>query len=266
MAQIRFDGRAVLVTGAGRGLGAAYARALAERGALVAVHDAGVDPDGSGADAAIAEVVAAQLPRAIAITTNLETREGCEAAVQTTLDAFGQLDGLVSNAGLVHFAAIEEVRPEQWELQRTVNLDASFWLARAVFPHMKQRRYGRVVLTTSVRAMVVDGNEDGLATYTAAKLGVVGLMNGLAAEGAEHGIRVNTVSPVAATRMFRRRAAPGELDPEEVAPGVVFLASEACDLNGVVLRASGGRFSLARWVFDAEFDARDAETVAERLS
>jgi NAD(P)-dependent dehydrogenase (short-subunit alcohol dehydrogenase family) len=257
---IRLDGSAVLVTGAGRGLGRAYARALAGRGASVVVHDAGVDKDGSGSDARVAEDVARELPRAVAVTTNLETRDGCEAAVRAAVDAFGRLDALVSNAGLVHFAPIENVDSETWERQRAVNLDAAFWLARAAFPYMKRQRYGRIVLTTSGRAMMVEGNEDGLATYTAAKLGVVGLMFALAAEGASHGIRVNAVSPVAATRMLRRHAEPGELEPEQVAPAVVFLASEACDLNGVLVRASGGRFSHAEIRFGAEVDLGPSPT------
>lgn len=254
---IRLDNRVVLVTGAGRGLGRAYARALAERGAAVVVHDAGVDPDGSGGDAQIAEAVARELPKALAVTAS---RRGKDARPRSRLRSKRSDASTPSSRTRASCTSRRSRRSSRRRGSGAVNLDAAFWLGRAAFPYMKRQRYGRIVLTTSGRAMMVEGNENGLSTYTAAKLGVVGLMFALAAEGAEHGIRVNAVSPVAATRMLRRGAEPGELEPEHVAPAVVFLASETCDLNGVVVRASGGQFSVAGMRFGDEVDLGPSPT------
>jgi NAD(P)-dependent dehydrogenase (short-subunit alcohol dehydrogenase family) len=128
---------------------------------------------------------------------------------------------------------------------RAIGVDAAFHLARAVVPHMQQRGYGRIVLTTSGRAMRVEDCVPGLIAYSAAKMAQVGLMVGLAAELHGTGIEVNAVSPVAATRVLRRQAP--ELRPELVAPAVAFLASSACRTSGVVVNAAGGRFSAAAW-------------------
>jgi NAD(P)-dependent dehydrogenase (short-subunit alcohol dehydrogenase family) len=126
-----------------------------------------------------------------------------------------------------------------------IGVDAPFHLARAAVPHMRRQGYGRIVLTTSGRAMRVEDCVPGLIAYSAAKMAQVGLMVGLAAELHDTGIRVNAISPVAATRVLRRRAP--ELLPELVAPAVAFLASSACEISGAVLNAAGGRFSAAWW-------------------
>ena len=146
-----------------------------------------------------------------------------------------------------------------------LSVNAPFYLLRAALPHMRQQNYGRIVLTTSGRAMRVEDCVPGLTAYCTGKMGGVGLMIGLAAELRETGIRINAISPVAATRMLRRSAP--ELRPELVAPGVAFLASSACDVSGAVLRAAGGRFSGAWWSAGSELDLGTAvapETIAER--
>jgi NAD(P)-dependent dehydrogenase (short-subunit alcohol dehydrogenase family) len=246
---IRFDSQVIIVTGAGRGLGAAYARLLAARGGAVVVHDAGVAQDGSGFDPSVAEAVVREIAAsggtAVASYENLEDAAACRRVVEFAVARFGRLDALVHNAGLVIFASLEETAPAVWDRMVAIGVDAPFHLARAAVPHMRRQGYGRIVLTTSGRAMRAEDCVPGLIAYSATKMAQVGLMVGLAAELRDTDIRVNAISPVAATRVLRRSAP--ELAPDLVAPGVVFLASSACGMTGAVLHAAGGRFSAAWW-------------------
>jgi NAD(P)-dependent dehydrogenase (short-subunit alcohol dehydrogenase family) len=265
---IRFDGRVAVVTGAGRGLGAAYARALADRGAALVVHDAGVGRDGEGDDPSVADAVVTEIRgaggTAVASHENLGSEAGCARVIATAVDEFGRLDVLVNNAGLVLYQPIEEA-VHSWERLRRVNVDAPFHLSRAAFPLMKRQRYGRIVFTTSGIAMSAEDTRPGLAAYAAGKMAQFGLMVVFAAEGAEHGIRANAISPVAATRIYTGEVRPGELEPEQVAPGVVYLASEACDANGVVLGAAGGLFATRRWWRDPGVDFGKALVTPEQI-
>jgi NAD(P)-dependent dehydrogenase (short-subunit alcohol dehydrogenase family) len=246
---IRFEGQVAIVTGAGRGLGAAYARLLAQRGASVVVHDAGVAQDGSGFDPMVADAVVSEIMgsggSAAACYANLEEASAGERIVAFALERYGRIDALVHNAGLVMFASLEETTPQLWDRMQAIGVDAAFHLARAAVPHMKRRGYGRIVLTTSGRAMRVEDCVPGLIAYSATKMAQVGLMVGLAAELQGMDVHVNAISPVAATRVLRRRAP--ELLPELVAPAVAFLASSACRMSGVVVNAAGGRFSSGAW-------------------
>lgn len=255
---IRFDDRVAVVTGSGRGLGAAYAALLAGRGAAVVVHDAGVRPDGTGADPSVADAVVRSIRAdggtAVACYENLGSRDACHAVIETAVRSFGRVDVLVHNAGIVTFTPLEEVDGGTLDLALSVNAVAPLWLAQAAFPHMRARRYGRIVLTTSGRAMSPDHALPGLTTYALGKMAQVGLMHGLAAEGVDWGIRANAVSPVAATRMLRREVDPATFRPEQVAPAVAFLASDRCDTSGVVLRASNGSFAVAGYSGGAETD------------
>jgi NAD(P)-dependent dehydrogenase (short-subunit alcohol dehydrogenase family) len=247
---IRFDGRTVLVTGAGRGLGRAYAQAFAARGATVVVHDAGVGRGGEGGDRAVADAVVAEIQaaggRAFAAYEDLTGEDACVALVDFVVGELGRLDVVVNNAGLVIYEELEEAE-RSWELMRRVHIDAPFHVSRAAFPVMKRQRYGRIVFTTSGIAMSAEDTRAGLAAYCAGKMAQFGLMVVLAAEGREHGILANAISPVAATRVYTRPAQPGELEPEQVAPGVLFLASAQCPVSGVVLAAAGGRFDVRQW-------------------
>jgi len=257
MTPIRFDGQVVLVTGAGRGLGATYARAFAERGASVVVHDAGVAMDGSGGDHAPADAVVAEIRaaggEAVANYENLEDADAPTRIVESALERFGRLDAVVQNAGLVVWEEIEDA-DGSWERMRRVNVDAPFHLTRAAFPAMKERGYGRFVFTTSGRAMSAERTRPGLAAYAVGKMAHFALAMVAEAEGAEHGIHANAVAPAAATRMLTRSVEPGELEPEQVAPAVVFLASDRCTFGGKVVEAGGGAFDVASWTSSDEVD------------
>ena len=253
---IRFDGQVIIVTGDGRGLGAAYARLLAARGGAVVVHDAGVAQDGRGFDASVADAVASEITAAggmaAACYENLEDPAACGRVVDFAVSRFGRVDAVVHNAGIVIFATLEEIGPAVRDRMVAISVDGPFHLARAAVPYMRWQGHGRIVLTTSGRAMRVEDCVPGLIAYSAAKMAQVGLMVGLAAELRDSGIHVNAISPVAATRVLRRSAP--ELTPEFVAPAVAFLASSTCKTSGTVLHAAGGRFSAAWWDHNDEFD------------
>jgi NAD(P)-dependent dehydrogenase (short-subunit alcohol dehydrogenase family) len=269
---ISFANQVVLVTGAGRGLGASYARLLARRDATVVVHDGGVERDGTGGDPAVAESVAAAIRAegglAEAETQNLASRDGCEDLVSSVLSRHGRLDALVHSAGIVRYAGIVATPEDEWDRMLDVNVSAAWWLCRAAWPAMVERGYGRVVLTTSGFALRPIPGAD-VTGYSVGKAAQVGLMNGLAAEGAPHGISVNCVAPVAATRIFRREVPPGELTPEAVAPAVVMLASAECRWSGQVIVAQGGEFAFDRMARTGSGIAHTSEEIlrlAERVA
>lgn len=247
--EIRFDGQVAVVTGAGRGLGAAYARLLAARGAAVVVHDAGVAKDGGGFDPTVADSVVQEITarggRAAACYENLEGAAACGRVIALALERFGRVDILIHNAGLVVFAEFSEIGLDVWHRMINLGVHAPSHLVQAALPCMRRQGYGRIVLTTSERAFRVTDCVPGLAAYNTGKMAQVGLMIGVAAELNALDIKINAIAPVAATRILRRSAP--ELLPELVAPGVAFLASTACALSGVVLCAAGGRFSTASW-------------------
>jgi len=213
MRGIRFDGQAAIVTGAGGGLGRTYALELARRGAMVLVNDLGGARDGSGsstrpADAVVEEITAAG-GTAVANYDSVATVEGGQAIVQAALDAFGRVDILINNAGILRDKSFAKMTPDMWQAVLDVHLHGAFHVTQPAFQVMKERGYGRIVFTTSAAGLF--GNF-GQANYSAPKMGLVGLMNTLKIEGAKYDIKVNTVAPLAATRLTRDVLPPDLVD------------------------------------------------------
>jgi 3-hydroxy-3-methylglutaryl CoA synthase/NAD(P)-dependent dehydrogenase (short-subunit alcohol dehydrogenase family) len=247
--EIRFDGQVAIVTGAGGGLGRTYALDLARRGAKVVVNDLGGAPDGSGSSPSPADAVVQEITDAggiaVANYDSVASPQGGERIVQTALDAFGRLDILVNNAGILRDKSFAKMTPDLWDAVLAVHLQGAYHVTRPAFIAMRQQGYGRIVLTTSAAGLF--GNF-GQANYSAAKMGLVGLMNTLKLEGAKYNIKVNTVAPIAATRLTQDVLPPDladQLKPEFVAPLVLYLCSERCTDSGLILNAGGGFFSRA---------------------
>jgi NAD(P)-dependent dehydrogenase (short-subunit alcohol dehydrogenase family) len=241
---VDFRERVAIVTGAGGGIGRAHALLLAARGAAVVVNDVGqrTDDDGSARSTAadvVSEIEAAG-GRAIASTDSIVSGPGGQAIVDATLAAYGRLDVVVHNAGILRDRSFAKLAPDEIDDVMAVHLDGAFHVLRPAYRVMQEAGYGRIVLTTSASGLF---GTFGQANYGAAKAGLVGLMNVLAVEGARHGIRVNAVAPTALTQMTEGLL--GELadhfDPAHVAAVVAYLASERCALTHRILSAGGGR-------------------------
>ncbi len=247
---IHFKDRVAIITGAGRGLGFAYAELLARRGARVIIHDIGANGDGAGYDSSVAKSAAERLYaqgfEAKAASGPIDSREGCQELVEDAISTYGHLDILIHNAGWVGYQKIEELTPDFLARMTKLGVETPLWLAQAAWPSMRARSYGRLLFTTSDRALYPEYVLTGLAAYAAAKMATVGIMNALSHEGREYGIFVNTISPVAKTRMWGVESEPEDLRPDAVAPGVAFLVSEACRATGWVLRASNGQFHATK--------------------
>jgi NAD(P)-dependent dehydrogenase (short-subunit alcohol dehydrogenase family) len=266
---IDFKGKVAIVTGSGGGLGRAHALELARRGAKVVVNDLGGALDGSGGSSAAADGVVAEIEaaggEAIANGSSVSDPKGVEKLVQQTIDAFGRIDILINNAGILRDKSFKKMELADFDLVVKVHLLGSAYCTKAVWPIMLEQNYGRIVLTSSPSGLF--GNF-GQANYGAAKLGVIGLMNTLKIEGQKNNIRVNALAPVAATRMTESLIPKDRLEqlgPELVTPGVVYLCSDEAP-NGVILQAAGGRFNIAEIVENAWVDLSkncSVEAVAE---
>ncbi|GAB2995116.1 SDR family NAD(P)-dependent oxidoreductase [Mycobacterium bourgelatii] len=248
MSELRFDDRVAVVTGAGRGLGRAYALMLAARGAKVVVNDTGGTLTGDGADPSPAHEVAAEIAaaggEATACVESVTTAAGGRAIIQTALDRYGRIDILIHNAGNVRRASLKEMSYEDFDAVIDVHLRGAFHVVRPAFPVMCDAGYGRIVLTSSIGGLY--GNH-GVANYAAAKAGLVGLSNVAALEGAPDGVLCNVIVPSAVTRMADGLdiSAYPPMGTDLVAPVVGLLAHESCPVNGEMLVAIAGRVARA---------------------
>lgn len=248
MPELRFDDRVAVVTGAGRGLGRAYALLLASRGAKVVANDPGSTLTGDGGDGGPAQEVVAEITaaggEAVACTDSVATAAGGKAIVDTALDRYGRIDVLIHNAGIVRRGSLKEMTYEDFDAVVNVHLKGAFYVVRPAFPVMCQAGYGRVVLTSSIGGLY--GNH-GVANYAAAKAGIIGLSNVVALEGAAEGVKCNAIVPAAVTRMAEGidTSAYPPMGPELVAPVVGWLAHESCSITGEILVALAGRVAKA---------------------
>jgi len=243
MADLGFDGRVAIITGAGGGLGWEHAKLLASRGALLVINDLGASVDGSGASP-VAEQRATEIRdlggEAVGNIDSVATVEGGKAIVQTAIDAYGKVDIVVNNAGILRDKSFHNMEPAMVDTVIDVHLRGAFHVTQPAWLHMREQSYGRIVNTSSNSGIL--GNF-GQANYGAAKMGLVGFTRVLAAEGAKRNIKVNALAPLARTRMTEDILGPfaDQLDPAQVSPVMAWLAHEDCPVSGEVFSAAGGR-------------------------
>jgi len=249
MSDIRFDGQVVIVTGAGGGLGRSHALDFARRGAKVVVNDLGGSLDGSGGSSAAAEAVVAEIVaaggEAIANGASVTDDKGVAQLVESTMQRWGRIDALIANAGILRDKSFAKMELSDFSAVVDVHLMGAVKPLKAMWEIMRTQNYGRIVVTTSSTGLY--GNF-GQANYGAAKLSLVGLMNTIKLEGSKNDIRINAISPVAATRMTDNLMPPemlAKFAPEHVTPGVVYLASKDAP-SGAILTAGAGVFALSQ--------------------
>jgi NAD(P)-dependent dehydrogenase (short-subunit alcohol dehydrogenase family) len=251
MSDYRFDGRAAVVTGAGRGIGRAYALLLGERGASVVVNDLGGRPEGGGADEGpateVADEIVAAGGNAIADTSDISTEAGAQAAIAAAVEQFGRVDIVVNNAGNFKPAGFGAADLENLTRHINVHLIGSFLTSLAAWPHMVEQQYGRIVNTASAG---IFGLPDNLA-YAAVKAGIIGMSRQMKIAGEPHNIKTNVIAPAAYTRLagdssVTERNAQNdrpEMSTTLVAPIVAYLAHEDCPVSGEVYQGGAGRFA-----------------------
>lgn len=251
MDELNYEGRVVVVTGAGRGLGAEYARAFAARGASVVVNDLGTSLTGSEASTEPASQVVDEIRTAggsaVATFGSVATAAGAAEAIEAALDSFGRIDTVINNAGIIRMVPFDEVTVEGIQQHLDVHLFGTIQMCKAAWPHFTGQGYGRIVNTVSGAIFGLPSAVE----YVAAKGAVFAVTRSLAQESLPLGIRINAIAPQASTRMLKGSALDPELReqldrimrPELVSPGVLYLGHEACELNGETLAVSGGKVS-----------------------
>jgi NAD(P)-dependent dehydrogenase (short-subunit alcohol dehydrogenase family) len=266
MTELGFDGKVAIITGAGGGLGRQHALLLASRGALVVINDLGGAVDGTGSDKGAAERVVDEIKaaggEAVADTNSVATPEGGKAIVQTALDAYGKVDIVINNAGILRDKAFHNMEPDLMNPVFDVHLKGAFHVTQPAWVVMREQGYGRIISTSS--AAGIFGNF-GQTNYGAAKMGLVGFTRVLAVEGAKYNIKANAIAPLALTRMTETimGGLGDKLDPGLVSPLVAFLAHEDCPVSGQTFSVGGGRVAH---VFIAETQGyHDAKLSPEKL-
>jgi 3-hydroxyacyl-CoA dehydrogenase/3a,7a,12a-trihydroxy-5b-cholest-24-enoyl-CoA hydratase len=246
--QLRYDGKVVIVTGAGNGLGKQHALMFGSRGAKVVVNDLGGGIHGGGKSSAAADKVVEEI-KALGgdAVANYDSVEDGESIVKSAIDAFGTVDIVINNAGILRDVSFQKMSHDDWNLIMKVHLNGSFRVTHAAWPYMRDKGYGRVIFTTSGAGIY--GNF-GQANYSSAKLALYGLANTLAIEGAAKGIRVNTIAPIAASRLTETVMPPdllAVLKPEFISPLVGWLCHDDCEENGGLFEVGAGYMSKLRW-------------------
>jgi len=271
---INFDNKVAIVTGAGGGLGRSHALQLAERGAKVVVNDLGGNVDGTGGSSEAADKVVEEIKaaggEAISNGSSVTDKSGVNKLVEDTMSAFGRIDILINNAGVLRDKSFAKVTLDDFEFVVDVHLMGSVYCTKAVWPIMVEQNYGRIVMTSSSSGIF--GNF-GQSNYGAAKMGVVGLMNTLKIEGKKYNIKVNSLVPVAATRMTENLGMPDavfeSLKPETVSPAVIFMSSENAP-DGAMISAGAGVFAKAEIVHSEGIalkgDNLNADMLADKWS
>ena len=247
--EIRFDDRVAIVTGAGGGLGRAHALLLASRGAKVVVNDLGGAMDGTGEGTTAAEQVVKEIKdaggEAVPNYDSVSEWDSAQNIIKTAMDAYGKIDILINNAGILRDKSLMKMSVEDWDLIMAVHLSGTFFCTKAAFPNMRENSYGRILSTASGAGLY--GNF-GQVNYAAAKLGIAGMMNAVKLEGAKYNIKANTLVPIAGTRLTATVMPPNVVDmlkPEFVSPLAAYLVSEQCELSGAMMVSGGGYFSRA---------------------
>jgi NAD(P)-dependent dehydrogenase (short-subunit alcohol dehydrogenase family) len=246
MSDIRFDGRVAVITGAGGGLGRTYALEIGRRGGKVVVNDLGGKADGTGASHSMADTVVKEITEAggeaIANYDSVSTPEGGEAMIQAAVERFGSVDIVINNAGILRDKSFVKLSPEELGVVLDVHLKGAFYVSQPAFRVMKEKGYGRLLFTASGAGIF--GNF-GQTNYGAAKMGLVGLSNVLAVEGAKNNVKSNVIAPIARTRLTEQLLGPlaEKLSPDCVTPLAVYLVSEHCQLTHEVFDVGGGRYA-----------------------
>ena len=268
---IRFDDKVAIVTGAGGGLGRSHALDLASRGAKVVVNDLGGSVDGaskgsSSAAEKVVEEIKAMGGDAISNGSSVTDKAGVKKLVDDAMAAYGRIDILVNNAGVLRDKSFAKVTLDDFEFVVDVHMMGSVYCTKAVWPIMVEQKYGRIVMTSSSSGIF--GNF-GQSNYGSAKMGVVGLMNTLRIEGQKNNIKVNSLVPVAATRMTENLGMPDavfdSLKPESVSPAVIFMASEDAP-DGVMISAGAGVFAMAEIVHSEGIALKGDDLNADMLA
>jgi NAD(P)-dependent dehydrogenase (short-subunit alcohol dehydrogenase family) len=247
MSTIDFTGRVAIVTGAGAGLGRCHALELAKRGAKVVVNDLGGTRDGTGSDDSAANKVVEEIKalggEAVPNYDNVATVAGGENIVKTAIDAFGKVDILINNAGILRDKSFIKMEEENWDGVMAVHLRGAYCVTKPAFINMRENGFGRIVMTTSGAGLF--GNF-GQSNYAAAKMGLIGLTNVLKLEGGKYNIKTNVLVPVAASRLTEDVLPPEffeKMKPDFVTSAVLYMCSEQCEDSGMIINAALGYYS-----------------------
>jgi len=273
MADLGFDGKVAIITGAGGGLGRSHALDLARRGALIVVNDLGGSTDGTGSSESAAQKVVDEIKaaggEAVASYDSVATPEGGQSIVQQAMDAFGRIDIIINNAGILRDTSFKNMTPDMLNPVLDVHLRGAFYVTQPAWQIMRDQGYGRIINTSSGAGIF--GNF-GQTNYGAAKMGLVGFTRVLAVEGAKNNIKANAIAPVAKTRMTEELlgAAADKLAPELVTPVVTYLAHEDCPVSGEVYSVGGGRVArifigVTPGHFDAELSAESVRDSFDKI-